>query len=96
MATLLDALNAAVNHHMAGHAQAAADAYRHILTAEPAQPDALHLSGVLRAQTGDAAAAVRWIGRAVRVRPTAAAPWSHLGAALRAAEMPERAEPALR
>ena len=96
MATLLDALNAAVNHHMAGHAQAAADAYRHILTAEPAQPDALHLSGVLRAQTGDAAAAVRWIGRAVRVRPTAAAPWSHLGAALRAAEMPERAEPVLR
>lgn len=96
MATLLDALNAAVNHHMAGHAQAAADAYRHILTAEPAQPDALHLSGVLRAQTGDPAAAVRWIGRAVRVRPAAAAPWGHLGAALRAAEMPERAEPVLR
>lgn len=96
MATLLDALNAAVNHHMAGRADAAADAYRRILAAEPAQPDALHLSGVLRAQTGDTAAAPRWIGRAVRVRPAAPAPWSHLGAALRAAEMPERAEPVLR
>ncbi|MBK1837089.1 glycosyltransferase family protein [Azospirillum sp. YIM B02556] len=96
MATLLDALNAAVNHHMAGHAGAAADAYRRILAVEPAQPDTLHLSGVLRAQTGDAAQAVRWIGRAVRVRPATAAPWSHLGAALRAAEMPERAEPVLR
>jgi Flp pilus assembly protein TadD len=96
MATLLDALNAAVNHHMAGHADAAADAYRRILAVEPAQPETLHLSGVLRAQTGDAAAAVRWIGRAVRVRPTAPAPWGHLGAALRAAELPERAEPVLR
>ncbi|CAO3435842.1 tetratricopeptide repeat protein [Azospirillum endophyticum] len=96
MATLLDALNAAVNHHMAGHADAAADAYRRILAVEPAQPDTLHLSGVLRAQTGDPAAAVRWIARAVRVRPSTAAPWSHLGAALRAAEMPERAEPVLR
>ncbi|WP_376959916.1 tetratricopeptide repeat-containing glycosyltransferase family protein [Azospirillum sp. A26] len=96
MATLLDALNAAVNHHMAGHADAAAEAYRRILAADPAQPDTLHLSGVLRAQTGDAAAAVRWIARAVRVRPAAPAPWGHLGAALRAAEMPERAEPVLR
>ncbi|CAO3357242.1 tetratricopeptide repeat protein [Azospirillum melinis] len=96
MATLLDALNAAVNHHMAGHADAAANAYRRILAADPAQPDTLHLSGVLQAQTGDAAAAVRWIARAVRVRPAAPAPWGHLGAALRAAEMPERAEPVLR
>ncbi|MBY6264552.1 tetratricopeptide repeat protein [Azospirillum sp. 412522] len=96
MATLLDALNAAVNHHMAGHADAAADAYRRILAAEPAQPDTLHLSGVLRAQTGDAAAAIRWIGRSVRVRPAAPAPWGHLGAALRAAERPEQAVPVLR
>ncbi|BAI74083.1 TPR domain-containing protein (plasmid) [Azospirillum sp. B510] len=96
MATLLDALDTAVNHHMAGHADAAADAYRRILTADPAQPDTLHLSGVLWAQRGDAAAAVRWIGRAVRVRPSAPAPWGHLGAALRAAELPQRAEPVLR
>ncbi|WP_042694004.1 tetratricopeptide repeat protein [Azospirillum sp. B506] len=96
MATLLDALTAAVNHHMSGHADAAADGYRRILVAEPAQPDALHLSGVLRAQCGDPVSAVRCIGRAVRVRPAAPAPWGHLGAALRAAEMPQRAEPVLR
>ncbi len=96
MTTLVDALNAAVNHHMAGHADAAADGYARVLAAEPAQPDALHLSGVLSAQTGDIAAAIRSISRAVRVRPAAASPWGHLGAALRAAEMPERAEPVLR
>lgn len=96
MTTLVDALNAAVNHHMAGHADAAADGYARVLAAEPAQPDALHLSGVLRAQTGNIAAAIRSIGRAIRIRPAAASPWGHLGAALRAAELPERAEPVLR
>jgi tetratricopeptide (TPR) repeat protein len=96
MTTLVDALNAAVNHHMAGHADAAADGYARVLAAEPAQPDALHLSGVLWAQTGNLAAAIRSIGRAIHVRPAAASPWGHLGAALRAAELPERAEPVLR
>ncbi|KAA0573768.1 tetratricopeptide repeat protein [Azospirillum sp. B21] len=96
MTTLVDALNAAVNHHMAGHADAAAAGYARILAAEPAQPDALHLSGVLSAQTGNLAAAIRSIGRAIHVRPAAASPWGHLGAALRAAELPEQAERALR
>ncbi|PWC39182.1 tetratricopeptide repeat protein [Azospirillum sp. TSO35-2] len=96
MVTLLDALDAAVNHHMAGRAAEAADAYRRILADEPAQPDALHLLGVAKAQGGDAAAAIPLITRAVRVRPTAAAPWGHLGAALRIAERLEPAEPVLR
>ncbi|WP_372399238.1 tetratricopeptide repeat protein [Azospirillum sp. HJ39] len=95
MTTLLDALNAAVNHHMAGRTGPAADAYRGILAVEPAQPNALHLLGVLRAQAGDAAGAVPLIGRALHAQPAAPSAWGHLGAALRAAERPEGAEPVL-
>ncbi len=96
MATLLDALDAAVNHHMAGRTDAAERHYRLILGADPAQPDALHLFGVLRAQTGAPALAVAAITRSLRARPAAAQPWTHLGAALRAAERLEDAETALR
>ncbi|SMH45340.1 tetratricopeptide repeat protein [Azospirillum agricola] len=96
MATLLDALDAAVNHHMAGRADAAEPLYRRILGTDPAQPDALHLLGVLHAQRGSPVQAVTLIGRSARVRPAAAQPWAHLGAALRAAGRPDDAEAALR
>ncbi|MBP2299071.1 tetratricopeptide repeat protein [Azospirillum picis] len=96
MGTVLDALDAAVNHHLAGNADAAASIYRAILTAEPAQPEALHLFGVLRAQSADATAAILLISRAIRVRPSAAPPWGHLGAALRVAGRLETAELVLR
>lgn len=96
MATLLDVLDAAVNHHMAGRADAAERHYRLILGVDPAQPDALHLSGVLHAQRGNPAAAVAAIARSLRLRPAAAQPWAHLGGALRAAERLEEAERVLR
>lgn len=96
MATLLDALDAAVNHHMAGHIDEAARLYRLVLGVEPAQPDALHLLGVLLAQAGDVPAAVRGIARALRIRPESAQAWAHLGGALRGAGRPEEAEATLR
>ncbi len=96
MATLLDALDAAVNHHMAGRADLAQRHYRSILGAEPAQPDALHLFGVLQAQQGAPASAIPPIRRSLRIRPSAAQPWTHLGAALRATDRPEEAEATLR
>ncbi|WP_298370080.1 tetratricopeptide repeat protein [Azospirillum sp.] len=96
MATLLDALDAAVNHHMAGRTDAAERHYRLILGVEPTQPDALHLLGVLRAQTGAPVLAVAAITWSLRVRPAAVQPWAHLGAALRATERLDEAEAALR
>jgi len=96
MGTLLDALDAAVNHHMAGRTDAAERHYRLILGVDPAQPDALHLYGVLHAQRGAPAAAVASVARSVRLRPMAAQPWAHLGGALKAADRLEEAEDALR
>ncbi|MFD1627009.1 tetratricopeptide repeat protein [Azospirillum griseum] len=96
MATLLDALDAAVNHHMAGRTDAAERNYRLILGVDPAQPDALHLLGVLRAQTGQPDPAVALLTRSVRVRPGAPQPWAHLAGALRTAERPDEAERVVR
>ncbi|CAO3377773.1 tetratricopeptide repeat protein [Azospirillum argentinense] len=95
MATLLDVLDAAVNHHMAGRLAEAAQDYRVVLDVEPAQPDALHLLGVAEAQRGAHAAAVALIARSLRTRPDAAAPWANLGGALRVLGDAERAGAAL-
>ncbi len=81
---------------MAGRTDAAERNYRLILGVDPAQPDALHLLGVLRAQLGQPGPAVPLLRRSLRVRPLAAQPWAHLGGALRAAERPEEAEAVLR
>ncbi|MBP2314150.1 tetratricopeptide repeat protein [Azospirillum soli] len=95
MATLLDALDAAVNHHMAGRLDDAARLYRLVLAVEPAQPDALHLLGVLEAQRGTHEAAVPLITRSVRLRPEAGQPWAHLGGALHALRRSDEAAAAL-
>ncbi|WP_448206301.1 tetratricopeptide repeat protein [Azospirillum sp. sgz302134] len=95
MATLLDALDAAVNHHMAGRLDEAAALYRLVLAVEPALPDALHLLGVLEAQRRTHERAARLITRAIRLRPQTAAPWAHLGGVLRALVRVEEAEPVL-
>lgn len=95
MATLLDALGAAVNHHMAGRPAEAAHLYRLVLGVEPAQPDALHLLGVLEAQAGRPENAVPAISRSLVVRSAAGQPWAHLGGALRAASRVEEAVAAL-
>ncbi|NUB09459.1 tetratricopeptide repeat protein [Azospirillum sp. Vi22] len=95
MATLLDVLDAAVNHHMAGRLAEAARDYRVVLAVEPAQPDALHLLGVAEAQRGVHAAAAALITRSLRLRPDTASPWANLGGALRALGAAERADAAL-
>ncbi|CCD00086.1 protein of unknown function (plasmid) [Azospirillum baldaniorum] len=95
MATLLDVLDAAVNHHMAGRLAEAAQDYRVVLAVEPAQPDALHLLGVAEAQRGVHAAAAALITRSLRLRPDTASPWANLGGALRALGAAERADAAL-
>ncbi len=95
MATLLDVLDAAVNHHMAGRLAEAAQDYRVVLAVEPEQADALHLLGVAEAQRGAHAAAAALIVRSLRLRPDAAQPWANLGGALRALGEAEQADAAL-
>ena len=96
MATLLDALDAAVNHHMSGRFIEAAALYRLVLAVEPAQPDALHLLGVLEAQRSAFEAAVPPLCRSLRLRPDAAQPWAHQAGVLRALARPEEAAAAAR
>lgn len=52
MATLAEALAAALDHHEAGRLVEAETLYRRILDAAPGLPDALHLLGVLQGQRG--------------------------------------------
>jgi tetratricopeptide (TPR) repeat protein len=83
MATISEALTAAIQHHQAGRLQAAEEIYRQILAAEPNQADAWHLLGVINAQTGNHQLAVEYIYRALTVKPDWAEAQANLGNALR-------------
>ncbi|MBN9561318.1 MAG: tetratricopeptide repeat protein [Alphaproteobacteria bacterium] len=66
----------AVDHQRAGRAAAAGAIYREVLQAEPGQPQALYLHGLLDLAAGRADRAASLLARAVEVRP------SHTGARL--------------
>jgi len=66
------ALLAALDHHLSGRTAEAAELYARILAVVPDHANALHLSGVLAAQTGDAAGGVARIARAVALAPDVA------------------------
>ena len=74
-------LSTAFAHHQAGRPEQAEPIYRQILAAEPAQPDALHLLGVLCLQSGRGDEAIELLGRALAARPNHADTANHLGAA---------------
>ena len=76
-------LAAGLAHHQAGRFGDAERIYHGTLTAEPGNPDALHLLGVLALQTGRPKLAVDWIQAALAVNPTAPIFYSNLGAAYR-------------
>ncbi len=61
------ALERAVQAHQAGRLAEAEAAYRRILVAQPDEPDALHLLGLLAHQGGQPAAAIELIGRAIEI-----------------------------
>ena len=84
MATILEALTVAIKRHQEGHRQEAERLYRQILEVDPQQPDAIHLLGVLAAQTGQHELAVEYIRRAIVFRETAAPFHVNLGNALHA------------
>ena len=89
-------LAAALQQHQAGRLAEAETLYGRILRAQPDQPDALHLLGVLAHQSGRHAAAVELIGRAVAHNPNAAGYHSNLGVALQALGRLDEAVIALR
>lgn len=62
-------LQAALAAHKAGRLDEAARLYDNLLATDPKNPDALNLSGMLRLQRGDAAAAEARIAQAVAARP---------------------------
>jgi protein O-GlcNAc transferase len=83
MVTVPEAITLAVGHHRAGRFRMAEDIYRRILEVDPTNPDALHLLGVLVAQTGNYEAAVASIARALELRPGWPEAQINLGNALR-------------
>jgi predicted O-linked N-acetylglucosamine transferase (SPINDLY family) len=72
MATIAEALTAAVQLHQAGDLARAEQIYRQILQVNPAEANALHLLGLLTQQQGHPQAAVDLIRRAVAVLPQVA------------------------
>ncbi|WP_084536812.1 glycosyltransferase [Azospirillum halopraeferens] len=64
MATVAEALAAALDHLRAGRLAEAEILYTRILDVEPEEPEALHRLGLVHARRGDTAAAAALIGRA--------------------------------
>ena len=81
--TLQQAMDLAVEHHEAGRLQQAERIYQQILQANPKQPVALHLLGVIAHQVGENDIAVDWFTKALAVRPGYAEAHYNLGNALR-------------
>ncbi len=76
-------LKLAVRHHAAGRLAKAEGLYNQVLQADPDNPDALHLLGVVAHQEGDNERAVALISQALEHRPEFADAHSNLGNALR-------------
>jgi tetratricopeptide (TPR) repeat protein len=77
-------LTLALRQHQQGRLEQAARQYQNILAGNPDHPDALHLLGVLAHQLGNHTVAAERIGRAVSLRPSAAAYHGNLAEVYRA------------
>ena len=84
MATIREALLAALDHHAAGRLDAAATLYSRIIEADHGQADAHHLLGVALTQMGRAIDAVASFRTAIRLAPAQASYRSNAGNALKA------------
>jgi protein O-GlcNAc transferase len=67
--SLDETLNLALAAHQSGNLIEARALYHQVLAEHPNHPDALHLSGMIKFQTGDHQAALELIGRAITIRP---------------------------
>lgn len=75
-------LKLAVEHHTGGRLAEAEALYRQVLQADPDQPVALHLLGVLAHQTGHNGAAVELISKAISIKPDYPEAHNNLGLSL--------------
>lgn len=91
MATLQEALTAALDHQEAGRFDKADILYRRILGASPGHPHALHLWGILAALTGRPEEAAGRIGQAIAVAPDIADFHVNLARVQAALNRPDRA-----
>ncbi|AWK85486.1 tetratricopeptide repeat protein [Azospirillum thermophilum] len=91
MATIAEALQIAFEFHQTGRFDEAEELYGRILEADPEQPHALHLCGLLVAQLGRLEEAADLLARAVAVDPLAADPHGNRGKVLRALGRPAEA-----
>jgi tetratricopeptide (TPR) repeat protein len=80
---LEERLQLAISLHRAGELAKARDAYAQVLQRDPGNFPALHLSGVVASQTGNAQLAVQLIWRAIEINPANAAAYCDLGSALK-------------
>lgn len=85
-------LSIAMQHHSAGRLSEAESLYQRMLQAEPDQPDALHLLGVISHQVGKNNTAVDYISRALAIQPDHAEAHMNLGNALQALDRFDEAE----
>lgn len=86
-----EALKIALEHQRAQRIPQAEAIYRQVLAAEPHNPHALHLLGLIAYQAGDMDEARELIGRAIAVRADVPDFHANLGEAWRASGEPERA-----
>jgi tetratricopeptide (TPR) repeat protein len=86
-----DVMRAAITNHQAGRLGEAAQLYEQVLAGDQTNAEALHLLGVLHHQRGDNARAIELIGRAIALRPNAAAFHSNLAEAYRVSGQFDRA-----
>ncbi|MCG5238502.1 tetratricopeptide repeat protein [Azospirillum doebereinerae] len=91
MATIAEALSIALDLHQTGRYAEAEELYRRILDADPENPQALHLCGLLIAQLGRLEEADGLLGRATAADPLAAEPHTNHGKVLRALGRPDAA-----
>ncbi len=81
----------ALEHHLSGRLNRAAEIYRAILADDPGHADALHLLGVVAHQQGDNRQAGELIGRAIALQPGVAPYYANLAEVYRATGQLERA-----
>ncbi len=96
MATIAQALSAAVKHHQAGNLAQAERLYREILQRDQQQADAWHLLGLVALARNQCEQAVEQIGRAIELDPRQASFHNHLGEAYRVLARWDEAETSCR
>ena len=80
--TVQQAVDLGVQHHNAGDLPTAESIYQQVLKAEPNQPVALHLLGVIAHQVGKNDIAANLIGKALAIKTDYAEAHNSLGTAL--------------